>query len=255
MTAFVMSVHSRTPLATVVSCAHGNGWQGDPDEEAWARPVVVFTTRGRWRITGRRRVDADQGVVVLGHAGESYRCAHYEQRPTDCTTYVAFDHERLGYDPLPPASAFERSARLDGLLAGLMHATEPLHVDALALRLVLELRDEPPSTRRRHSAVSAARTYLDERYAQDVSLDEVARSVHVSPFHLHRLFRDEVGVPPHEYVTRLRIRRACELLASGASVTETATAVGFGSPGHFATVFRRRLGVSPSSYRRSSATA
>jgi AraC-like DNA-binding protein len=86
-----------------------------------------------------------------------------------------------------------------------------------------------------------------------VTLLELARHVHLSPYHLHRSFREQVGTTPHEYLLRRRLERARELLAGGATVTETAGATGFSSPGYFSTVFRRRLGVTPSEYRRGGA--
>jgi AraC-like DNA-binding protein len=242
----------RSPLATVAAFAHGPHRHVDPDEETFARPVVVFTTDGRWRLTGRRGwVDVDPRVVVLGRAGETYRCAHEDAHPTDRTTYVAIDHERLGYDPLPTTPVVRRTPALAALLAALAAAREPLHADALVLRLALELRGARTDVARpRHAAVAAARELLEASVERGITLLELARAVHVSPYHLHRLFRDEVGVPPHEYLLRLRIRRACELLDRGATVTEAATASGFNSTAYFATVFRRRLGTTPSAYRR-----
>ncbi|MGZ8781946.1 MAG: helix-turn-helix transcriptional regulator [Gaiellaceae bacterium] len=248
---FLTTTLARTTLATVGTFAHGEGWRGDPDEEAFPRPAAIFTTRGRWRFQGAfGAVDADTRVVVLGHAHEHYRCAHDEKRPSDRATHVTLDQEALGYDPLPARAATGRSTRLDGMLAELTCASEPLHVDAAVFGLLRALRDEPDERVRRGDApVAAAKELLDASLDRNVTLIELARHVHVSPFHLHRLFRDAVGLPPHEYLTRRRIDRARELLAAGATVTETAAATGYSSPGYFSTAFRRRVGVTPSRYR------
>jgi AraC family transcriptional regulator len=97
-------------------------------------------------------------------------------------------------------------------------------------------------------AVLAARDWLQTSLARDVTLLELASEVHLSPFHLHRLFRSVVGVPPHEFVTRARIRLALELLAEGCSVTEVAMATGYSTPSGFSSAFKRRVGISPSRY-------
>lgn len=242
---------TRSPLATVATFEHGPHRHVDPDEEAFTRPAAIFTTHGSWTFTGRHgRADARHDVVVLGHAGESYRCAHDSDRPTDRTTFVSIDHERLGYDPLPPRCATARTPRLDALLAALARAGDPLLADALVLQLAVELRGARRAARVRSAAVAAARELLEASVESGITLLELARAVHVSPYHLHRSFREQVGVPPHEYLVQLRIRRAAELLAAGASVTEAAAAAGFSSPGYFATVFRRRVGTAPSDYRR-----
>jgi AraC-like DNA-binding protein len=251
MSQFVTRVLVETSLATVTAFAHGEGWRGDPEEESFGRPSAILTVHDRWRLRGSRgAVEADHRVVVLGHPGERYCCSHESARPTDRTVDVSVDHERLGYDPLPSKSSVLRTARVEAVVQRLLRAESRLDADALVLALLLELRGEPVRRpRSRPSAVAAARDRLDASVEQGVTLLELAQSVHVSPYHLHRLFRAEVGVSPHEYLTRLRIRRARDLLAAGASVGEAASATGFGSPGYFAAVFKRRAGVSPSAYR------
>jgi AraC-like DNA-binding protein len=98
--------------------------------------------------------------------------------------------------------------------------------------------------------VLVARDYLDEHFAEDVDLATLARVASVSPFHLARAFRAEVGIPPHAYLVERRLDRAAALLGSGdGTVTQVAMAVGFRSPAHFAKRFRRRFGTSPSAFR------
>ena len=238
-----------SPLVTVGSFRHAGEPHHDPAEERFEQPMAIFTTQGRWQLAGAfGRVEAHAGVVVLGHAGESYRCRHDERRPTDRTVYVSVDHERLGYDPMPRRANTSATPASLRLLDRLRRADDPLEADACALALLAVLRGD---RRRRHRAapVQAARELLDASVDRQVTLSELARHVHLSPYHLHRRFREEVGTTPHEYLLQRRLRRARELLAEGATVTETAGATGFSSPGYFSTVFRRRIGVTPTAFR------
>lgn len=92
---------------------------------------------------------------------------------------------------------------------------------------------------------------LRERFAQDVSLDELAGEAGLSAFHFARMFKQSVGVPPRVYLTRLRMEKACELLATTAlPVTEIALEVGYSSSQVLARVFFRHHGMTPTDYRR-----
>ena len=107
-------------------------------------------------------------------------------------------------------------------------------------------RLRPP--RRHADVIEDARRFLDERFAEPIDLALLAKRAHVSPFHFHRLFREQVGVPPHRYLVERRLARAAELLRSGLTAAEAGAATGYASPSHFATAFRRRFGVSPSKF-------
>jgi AraC-like DNA-binding protein len=77
----------------------------------------------------------------------------------------------------------------------------------------------------------------------------MAREVGMSPFHFARTFSELTGQSPHQYLLKLRLRHAATMLRDGASVTQSALDSGFENLSHFSRTFRRRFGVSPSSYR------
>lgn len=96
----------------------------------------------------------------------------------------------------------------------------------------------------RSTAVRRAVVAIEERYAEDLSLQELADAARVSRFHLSRIFRREVGVTITEYLQAVRVERAKQALRSGTSVTQTAARVGM-SPAHLIRVFRERTGLTP----------
>jgi AraC-like DNA-binding protein len=96
-----------------------------------------------------------------------------------------------------------------------------------------------------------ARELLCEEREQPLTIEQVAREVAASRFHLIRRFEALFGMTPHQYRLRRRLDQAKLLLAAGRlSVTEVCVELGFSSLGSFSALFKRRVGVSPSAYRR-----
>jgi AraC family transcriptional regulator len=100
------------------------------------------------------------------------------------------------------------------------------------------------------SRLERAATLLSERLDSPPSLEELAKAAAVSPFHFHRIWRALTGETVRQTRLRLRLEVSRELLkAKNANVTETALAVGFGTPQSFARAFRRHTGMTPSEQR------
>ena len=92
--------------------------------------------------------------------------------------------------------------------------------------------------------------YIHECLTEDLTLDELAAVVHLSPYHFARLFKQSLGVPPHEYVIRQRVEKAKGLLRSGRlTVGEVAQAVGFSDHSKLARHFKRLTGLTPLRFR------
>ncbi len=99
-------------------------------------------------------------------------------------------------------------------------------------------------------AVARARALLDERLTETIALDELAAHARLDKFHLCRAFRDQVGLPPHAYVTHRRVSRAQELLARGIPQAEVAASVGLYDQSQLHRHFKRILGVTPGAFAR-----
>ena len=117
---------------------------------------------------------------------------------------------------------------------------------------IARLQARKQSTREEvYKRVSRGRDFIHARAFQRLKLAELARASCLSPYHFHRAFTAVFGVSPHEYLTRLRIDKAAELLISRPDLTVTAVAgeVGFESPASFTNLFRKRLGAPPLAFR------
>lgn len=99
--------------------------------------------------------------------------------------------------------------------------------------------------------IGQARAYLDEHYAEDVSLSALAERYGVSYSHLSKLFHDYSGLTFREYLLSLRIDRAAELLLStGMPVKRVAYESGFRDTGYFIRQFKRKRGLTPVNFRK-----
>jgi AraC-like DNA-binding protein len=99
-------------------------------------------------------------------------------------------------------------------------------------------------------SVRRAIELLRERLDEEVTLDALADHAGTDKFHLCRAFRAQVGLPPHAYLTRLRIMRAKELLAAGVRPSEIAPRVGLYDQSQLNRHFRRIVGTTPGAYAR-----
>lgn len=106
----------------------------------------------------------------------------------------------------------------------------------------------PSTLKNERAAVRRIREYLQENYAQNVSIEELARLADKSVFHLIRVFKKEVGLTPHAYQTQVRIARAKTLLVSGLPPAQVAVETGFYDQSHFGGHFKRLVGSTPGSY-------
>jgi AraC-like DNA-binding protein len=95
--------------------------------------------------------------------------------------------------------------------------------------------------------------YIEERYAESFSLDDLASRFALNPSYLSRAFKADSGYTIVEYVNKVRIQRSCVLLKrSSSSILDIALAVGYNSLSHFNHYFRRMTGSSPREFRNQS---
>jgi AraC family transcriptional regulator len=120
--------------------------------------------------------------------------------------------------------------------------------------LVLSQRIKVPaglrSGRLRPEMMRRASEYIDANLAADVSVENIAAAVGLSPFHFSKLFKATTGLSPYRYILNSRLERAKELLTSTKySAGEIAQQVGFSSHSSFSRAFQRAFGYSPKQYR------
>ncbi|HEX6537000.1 MAG TPA: AraC family transcriptional regulator [Gemmatimonadaceae bacterium] len=254
---------------------------GHGREEQSLAASLVFVRSGVFvRHVRGRAVTGDPGHVLFFNGAESYRVSHPTSAGDDCTSATfpaaALRDALAPWDPaaeadapsfpithapLAPRLVLECHLLRAGARAGTASALE-LEERALALLegvVAGAFRAHGVHARARRALTARARCELAERVklviardpAAPCSLADIAREVAASPFHLARAFRDETGVPVHQYQLRVRLALALERLAEGApSLSALALDLGFSSHAHLSTLARRAFGAPPAALRR-----
>ncbi len=277
----------RSPTARVgdVRCRVHDPARGA--EEASTCDTIVLPRAGVFvRHVRGQTVVGDANQVLFFQASEPYRVSHPVGCGDRCTS-IALSRGALAellteHDPGAMdlrAGPFRHThgptdPRTDLRHRRLMRALPEAPGPDLAIdEEIVTLLDEvvatayraPPAaharadTARAHRDLAeAAKLVLAARFRERPVLDEVARAVHSSPFHLARVFRARAGLTMHRYLTRLRLRAALEELAeirADADLAALATRLGFYDQAHFSNAFRAELGLSPSRWRREAGAA
>jgi len=206
------------------------------------------------------------GSVLIGNAGDEFMCTHdHHVSGDEC---LAFHLEPEAAEAVGAGTGNWRSSGLPPLpelmvIGELAQAAaegrSDVGLDELGwlfparFAQVVSGRKQPPTQaglRDRRRAVEAA-LWLDTHSHQPIDLEGAAMQAGLSPFHFLRLFAKVVGVTPHQYLVRSRLRHAARLLADDArSITDIAFDVGFADLSNFVRTFHRAAGVSPRNFRK-----
>lgn len=100
------------------------------------------------------------------------------------------------------------------------------------------------------SLINQAKNYIKQNYEKEISLDEVSRMINISPYYFSKLFKEETGENFIDYLTKIRIQHAKELLKNPAySIKEVCAKSGYSDPNYFSRIFKKKENLTPSEYR------
>jgi len=228
---------------------------------------VSYVRRGSFAYKSRgESFQLITGSILAGYPGDEYVCTHEDTRGGDeCLSFhlapaladvvggAPAVWRRGGVPPLPELMV------LGELAQTVAEGHSDVGIDEVALSFVARFvevvsgRDRAPvrlGARDRRRAVEAA-SWLDDHSHEAVDLGSAARAAGLSAFHFLRSFAAVLGVTPHQYLVRSRLRRAARLLADDTrSITDVALDVGFADLSNFVRTFHRAAGVSPRGFRR-----
>lgn len=109
----------------------------------------------------------------------------------------------------------------------------------------------------RNYAVKRIISFLSENYAAKISLDQIARNMYLSPVYISKIFKEETGDSPINYLIKIRLEKARDILLQGneRSIKNIANSVGYEDVYHFSKLFKKYYGISPLHYKRAMETS
>lgn len=227
---------------------------------------------------GKQAIIADPTVVMFYNRMQSYRrepisergdlCDWFAFSPTLLADALRPFNPRVDQRPDQPfglhfGSSDHQTYLLQRMIVQALQQTTPIDVlqieEALLLLLHQTLRESyrsngtPCSSRHDCTTdhIQLTRALMNLRYPEALSLAMIAQQVHVSPYHLARLFRQQTQLTIHAYRMQLRLRAALEQLAEPhCDLASLAADLGFAHHSHFTAAFHRTFHMPPSTYRR-----
>jgi AraC-like DNA-binding protein len=263
----------RTPLlqrkSISVSDFRCTAVPGDkPFAEQYACHSVSYVRKGSFGCRTRgQSFDLVAGSILVGHPGDEYLCTHDHVCGDECLSFFLTPElvEAIGdrtevwrigaAPPLPELMVLGELAQAAADGRSDIGLDEVGQLFASRFVQVVSGRPREPAVtnaRDRRRAVETA-LWIDAHSHRQIDLEDAAAEANISPFHFLRLFSGVLGVTPHQYLVRSRLRHAARLLADDdSSITDVAYDVGFGDLSNFVRTFHRAAGVSPRKFREAS---
>lgn len=232
-------------------------WHEEMQIEAIEEGPGCLAFRGREHVT-------EPGSLLLVPAGEVHTNRH--TTPAGCTYRVmnlapdliarTFGGVR-SFSTREPVVTDPRLFRLFvATHARLEESPSRLAGDVLLLRMLAEVFQRTSRLRRfegygraERLGVRRVREFLNQHYADNVSLEDLSRVANLSPYHLHRVFTREVGMSPHAFLVTVRVAKAKTLVYQGRPLRVVAAETGFSDQSHFTREFKRYTGLTPGAFR------
>jgi AraC-like DNA-binding protein len=242
------------------------GPDSKPFVEQHTSHSIAYVRKGSFGCTKRGRAfELVTGSVMIGHPGDEYVCTHDHHVCGDECLSFSYSPElvdEIGGSTqvwqtgcAPPLSELmvlgelaqaAADGRSDVGLDEVGHALAGRFVEVASGR---SQKPVQATGRDRRRAVEIA-LWIDAHSHRAIDLEDAAGEAGLSPFHFLRLFSRVLGVSPHQYLVRSRLRHAARLLADDdRAVTDVAYDVGFGDLSNFVRTFHRAAGVSPLKFR------
>jgi AraC-like DNA-binding protein len=263
----------RTPLlqrpSVSVSDFRCTAAPGDvPFAERFECHSVSYVRKGSFGCHSRGRFfELVAGSVLVGHPGDEYVCTHDHVCGDECLSFFLAPElvETIGdraevwqVGATPPLSELMVLGELAQAAADGRSDVGLDEVGQMFASRFVEVvsgKSHGPVTataRDRRRAVETA-LWIDAHSHRGIDLEHAASQAGLSPFHFLRLFSSVLGVTPHQYLVRSRLRHAARLLADDdKAVTDVAYDVGFGDLSNFVRTFHRAAGISPLKFRQAS---
>jgi AraC family transcriptional regulator len=258
------------PVSVIGYCCTAGSMTTPYTEHHTCYSVSYVRTGSFGYVTRGMSYDMVAGSVLVGRLGDDFVCTHDHHLGGDQCLSIQFSDAWMesnssakqrwssrAFPPLPELMVLGELAQSSA------EGHNDIAVDEAALFFTARFLGVTSSDRNRESRIRArdkklaieTALWLSDNASTELNLDRIASMVALSPFHFLRLFTRVIGVTPHQYLVRSRLRNAARLLIDrDRSITDIAYKVGFTDLSNFTRTFRRASGVSPRQFRHAAAS-
>lgn len=206
--------------------------------------------------SGKRSFTITSNDVLIERDGIEYEVSKFKSFNADHTLVVQFLTSSLPL--LPDKCAFKvvkRTPELEFhlrnfLVNGVPHLERDEFIQHIASHLAAGNKQRSSFKHLQFVRTEQAKDYIFANSHEDISVNDIAQTCNISPFHFSRLFKLTTGYSPYEFLLKIRVEKARKLLKKGNLVSDVAFEVGFSSLANFSYSFHRATGHSPQAYKR-----
>lgn len=259
-----------TSLVKVYYYEHPKIAHVDPKEEIHDEYNLIFTEQGSWGYRdkhGKQLITPK--VIVFGKPDLLYSSSHTKEVPDDCCFDIKFNEKficnffqsqninqiQFSFTPVTPKLLMlkERIKRI------IDFDVNSIAIDEISANILYELFNNTnhkslpplPLAKKHKESIEAAKEFIQQHFHDNLSLQNIATTVGLSPYHFCRLFKKITDITPYQFLLKTRLQKAATLLLNTkSSVTDISYDAGFDNLSLFINSFRKRYGISPLQYRK-----
>ncbi|HWT73498.1 MAG TPA: AraC family transcriptional regulator [Mobilitalea sp.] len=254
----------------------GEGVYHDHD---FAEMTYVLSGKGKYLIEGKE-YDVEAGDLVICNPGVKH--THIIINPKEPTIEFISGFTDFHFKNMAPNSielsdksyilhttaelkqeiskhCFTMIAEREGNQVGryFMFKTHLMQMLLLVMREIADVENTEQKgynfeTYNKNYAVNRIITYLNENYEHKISLEQIAHNMYLSPVYISKIFKEETGESPINYLIKIRLEKAKDILlnSDGGSIKNIANQVGYDDVYHFSKLFKKYYGISPLYYKK-----
>lgn len=254
---------------------------GTYHDHDFAELVYILSGKGRYLINGEE-FDVETGDLMVCNPGVKH--ANIVTHPEEPTIEFISGFTDFHFRNMPPNSVKLKDGYILHTTSELkqdisMHCYAMLaerectkigqyfmfktHLMQILLLVMREIADVECNEQRgcnfetysKNYAVNRIINYLNENYEHKISLEQIAHNMYLSPVYISKIFKEETGESPINYLIKIRLEKASEILANenGDSIKSIANRVGYDDVYHFSKLFKKYYGISPLYYKKRAA--
>lgn len=260
---FINPFCNKDDYISLFACGYGPGSKNKTKRtEIRNEYILHYVAKGKGYFeTDGKTYSVSEGDIFAIYPGE--RICYYSDTETPWTNcwinFVGRGAEeilaRTGLTNSSPVFFVKNNGFIDTVNHCLKYINSANYTQTRLSAFVLEFlsfaeNKKADTMSKKEKYISSALSYMKYNFSDGISPSDVSNYLGIERTYFYRLFKNETGFSPSDYLTKLRIEKAKQLIASGESFTTVASAVGINDIYYFSKLFTKEVGISPTVYRK-----